>query len=132
MSMDRMKMTRVISFRVTDNEWLDIVRAAANSGDTTNDWCRTIALETARTPEGLTPNQRLLFSQISHTWYLVWVGFQLLADDKLESEHWKGYREYARANVEAIANHALTDFRAGNATKQSYDERTIATNGSRL
>jgi len=78
---DRIKMTRVISFRVTENDWLDIERAAANSGDTANDWCRTIALERVRIPEALTPNQRLLFSQISHTQYLVWVGFQLLADD---------------------------------------------------
>ena len=58
--MRRPKMSRVISFRVTDKEWLDIERAAANSGEKANDWCRTIALDTVRSPEGFTPNQRLL------------------------------------------------------------------------
>ncbi len=110
--MDRIKMTRVISFRVTEKEWLDIERAAANSGETANDWCRTITLETVRTPEGLTPNQQLLFSQICYTQYLVWVGFQLLADDKLESEDWKYYREHARTHIEAIVNDALKNLRS--------------------
>ena len=110
--MDRIKMTRVISFRVTEKEWLDIERAAANSGDTANDWCRTIALEAVRLPEGLTPNQRLLFSQICHTQYLVWVGFQLLADDNLVSEQWKYYREHARTHIDAIVNDALKNLRS--------------------
>jgi hypothetical protein len=107
-----MKMTRVISFRLTEKEWLDIERAAANSGEKPNDWCRSITLERIGTPEGLTPNQRLLFSQICHTHYLVWVGFQLLADDKLESEQWKYYREHARTHIEAIVNEALKNSRS--------------------
>ena len=110
--MDRIKMTKVISLRVTGKEWLDIERAAANSGDTANDRCRTIALETVRIPEGLTPNQRLLFSQICHTQYLVWVGFQPIADDKLDSQDWKYYREHARTHIEAIVNDALKNFRS--------------------
>jgi hypothetical protein len=110
--MQRPRMTRVISFRITEKEWLDIQRAAASSGENPNDWCRTITLETLRIPEGLTPNQRLLFSQISHTQYLVWVGFQLLADDKLESEQWKYYREHARTHIEAIVNDALKNLRS--------------------
>jgi hypothetical protein len=96
---------------------LDIERAADNRGETANDWCRTITLETVRIPEALTPSQRLLFSQICRTQYLVWVGFQLLADDTLESEHWKGYREYAKANIEAIVGQALADFRPRKAAK---------------
>src|SRR5688572_3465286 len=116
-SMDRVKMTRVISFRVTENELLDIERVAANSGDTANDWCRELVLETVRTPEGMTPNQRLIFSQICHTHYLVWVGFQLLAQEKLASENYEHYREYARANVDTIADHALANFKARKGAK---------------
>jgi hypothetical protein len=110
--MDRVKMTRVISFRVTETEWFDIERAAANSGDTANEWCREIVLETIRTPEGLTPNQRLLFSHICQTHYLLWVGFQLLADEKLVSEQWKFYREHSRTHIEAIVNEALKNLRS--------------------
>jgi hypothetical protein len=113
-SMDRVKMTRVISFRVTENEWFDIERAAAKSSDTANDWCRELVLETIRTPEGMTPNQRLFFSQICHTHYLVWVGFQLLAEDKLSGENYDHYREYAKTHVDAIVNDALQNFRSKN------------------
>lgn len=110
--MDRVKMTRVISFRVTEIEWLGIERAAANSGDTANDWCREIVLETIRTPEGLTPNQRLLFSKICQSHYLLWVGFQLLADDNLVSEQWKFYREHSGTHIDAIVDEALKNSRS--------------------
>ena len=109
--MERIKMTRVVSFRVTEQEWLDIERAAARNGEIGSDWCRTIALETIRIPEALTPNQNLLFSQISQTWYLLWVGFQLLADDKLDSEQYTYYRKHAVANIETITNHVLENYR---------------------
>lgn len=87
--MKRQKMTRIISFRVTEEDWLKIERAAADCGDKPHDWCRTIALETLTMPVGLTPSQRILFGQMARAGWLVENGFQLLADDTLESEHWK-------------------------------------------
>jgi len=108
----RSKMSRIISFRVTEEDWLEIERAAADSGETPNEWCRMTALETVRMPQGLTPNQWILFSQIARSRFLVENGFQLLADDTLESEHWKRYRAYARANLAVITDRALTDFRS--------------------
>jgi len=44
--------------------------------------------------------------------FLVENGFQLLADDNLESEEWKEYRVYARANLDTIADRALEDLRS--------------------
>ena len=108
--MQRPKMTRVISFRVTEEDWVKIERAASDYGDKPHDWCRTIALETLKMPIGLTPSQRILFSQIARTGFLVENGFTLLAEDTLESEHWKRYRAYARANLAAITDRALADF----------------------
>ena len=90
--MKRQKMTRVISFRVTEEDWLKIERAAADCGDKPHDWCRTIALETLKLPIALTPSDRILFSQIARAGFLVENGFTLLAEDTLESEHWKRYR----------------------------------------
>ena len=110
--MKRQKMTRVISFRVTEEDWLKIERAAADCGDKPHDWCRTIALETLRMPVALTPSDRILFSQIARAGFLVENGFTLLAEDTLESEHWKRYRAYARGNLEVIANQALEDYRS--------------------
>ena len=111
MSMQRPNMTRVISFRVTDEDWFKIERAAADCGDKPPDWCRTIVLETIKMPVGLTPSQRILFSQIARTGFLVENGFTLLAEDTLESEHWKRYRAYARSNLADITAGALEDLR---------------------
>lgn len=109
--MKRLKMTRIISFRVTEEDWLEIKRAAADSGETPNEWCRMTTLETARMPVGLTPNDRVLFAQMARAGFLVENGFQLLADDNLESEEWKQYRVYARTNLTAITDRALADVR---------------------
>jgi len=109
--MQRQKMTRVISFRVTEQDWLKIQRAAGDCGDKVPDWCRTIVLETLKMPVGLTPSQRILFSQMARTRFLVESGFTLLAEDTLESEHWKRYRAYARANLAQITDQALENSR---------------------
>jgi len=108
--MKRSKMTRVISFRVTEEDWLEIERAANESGETPNEWCRMTTLETLRMLVGLTPNQRVLFAQMARVGFLVENGFELLADDTLESEEWKQYRVYARANLTAITDRALVEF----------------------
>ena len=107
--MQRPKMTRVISFRVTEEDWLKIERAAADCADKPHEWCRTIALETLKLPVALTPSQRILFGQIARARWLLENGLQLLADETLESEHWKRYRTYARANLDTITNQALQD-----------------------
>ena len=108
--MKRFKMTRVISFRVTEEDWLEIQRAASDCGEPVNEWCRIIALETVKMPVGLTPSNRILFSQIARAGFLVENGFTLLADDTLESDLWKRYRAYAKTNLEAIADQALEEF----------------------
>lgn len=102
-------MTRVISFRVTEEDWLKIERAAADCGDKPHDWCRTIALETLKMPVGLTPSQRILFGQMARAGWLVENGFQLLADDILDSDEWKRFRLYARANLGDITDRALAE-----------------------
>jgi hypothetical protein len=109
--MQRPKMTRVISFRVTEEDWLQIERAAADCGETPNEWCRTTTLETARMPLALPPTQRIMFAQMARSGFLVENGFQLLADDNLESEEWKRYRVYARTNIDNITERALAEAR---------------------
>jgi hypothetical protein len=110
--MRRPKLTRVISFRVTEEDWLKIERAADDCDDKPPDWCRTLVFETLRMPVPLTPSQRILFGQIARTAFLVENGFTLLAEDTLESEHWKRYRSYARANLDAITDKALAETRS--------------------
>jgi hypothetical protein len=110
--MKRSKMTTVISFRVTDEDWLMIERAAADSGEPPNEWCRMTTLETLRMPLGLRPKDRVLFAQMARTGYLVENGFQLLADENLESEEWRKYRAYAKSNLLAITDRALAELRS--------------------
>ena len=107
------KMSRVISFRVTEEDWLEIERASADCGEKPHDWCRKIALETLQMPVGLTPNQWILFSQIARVGWLVENAFQLLADDTLKSEAWRRYRAYARENLPVITDRSLTESQSG-------------------
>src|SRR6185369_6161084 len=107
--MRRPKLTRVISFRVTEEDWLKIERAAADCADKPHEWCRTLALETLKLPVALTPSQRILFGQIARTTFLIENGLTLLAEDSLEPDLWKNYRTYARANLDLITDRALAD-----------------------
>jgi hypothetical protein len=118
-SMQRPKMTRVISFRVTDEDWFRIERAAAHCGDKPHDWCRRLTLQTAKMPVGMTPNDLILFRQVCHNLFLVENGFTLLAEDTLDSDLWKRYRAYAKTNLEAIADQALQEFSQKSRAHQS-------------
>jgi len=103
-------MSRVISFRVTEEDWLKIQGAASDCGEPVNEWCRILALETIKMPVGLTPSDRILFSQMARAGFLVESGFTLLAEDTLESEHWKRHRNYALENLETITSRALAEY----------------------
>ena len=107
--MQRPKLTRVITFRVSEEEWFGIQRAAEECGITPNEWCRTMALETLNLWLGLTQDQVMIFAQIARTRFLVENAFQLLAEDNLQSNVWKSYRSYARGNLLTIVEEALAE-----------------------
>jgi len=107
--MQRPKLTRIITFRVTDEEWIRIQAAAAHSGITPNEWCRTTALERLNLGCGLAQHEIILFGQISRLRFLVENALELLAEDKLYSDVWKSYRLYARENLETIQDQALAE-----------------------
>lgn len=107
--MQRPKLTRVITFRVSEEEWFGIQRAAEQSGLTPNEWCRTMALERLNLWLGLTHDQVMIFAQIARTRFLVENAFQLLAEDKLQTNVWQSYRVYARGNLQTIVEQALSE-----------------------
>src|ERR1043166_133500 len=107
--MQGLKLTRVITFRVTEEEWFRIQQAAEQSGITPNEWCRTKALERLNLYCGLTQNQVILFGQIARARFLVENALALLADDKLQSDVWRSYRKYARGNLTTILQQALAE-----------------------
>src|SRR5687768_11058484 len=79
----REKLTRAITFRVTEEKYLEIERLAAEAEETPTDWCREAALERVVRGHGLTPNERIIFEELSRVRYLVGHAFRLLADGKL-------------------------------------------------
>ena len=126
--MQRLKLTRVITFRVTEEEWFRIQRAAEQSGITPNEWCRTMALERLNLWSGLSQNQVILFGQIARLRFLLENALQLLAEDKLQSDVWKSYRLYARGNLETILEQALAEcsYRTALSVSKTDVKKTIS------
>ena len=101
------KKTRFISFRVTEEQLIEIETAATHVGYKTRDWCRSVVLERVGHRPSLTMGERLLFEQFVRAQYLVTQGFQLLADDNLTADEWKRFRAIANEQSSELAEKAL-------------------------
>ena len=98
-----------IGFRLDDETWLKLEKVIRGTGLSAHDWCRLATLERLNVDFGLTRNERFLFEQIARTQYLVGLGFQMLADDKLSTEDWKKLRTFATEKIDVISNRVLTE-----------------------
>ena len=101
------KKTRFISFRISEEQLIEIETAALNVGAKPRDWCRTVVLERVGHQPSLTAGERLLFEQFVRSQYLVTQGFQLLADDNLTAAEWKRFRAIATEQSSDLADTAL-------------------------
>ena len=101
------KKTKYISFRVTEEQLIEIETAATHVGSKTRDWCRSVVLERVGHRPSLTMGERLLFEQFVRAQYLVTQGFQLLADDNLTADEWKRFRAIATEQTPELAEKAL-------------------------
>jgi hypothetical protein len=111
------KKTRFISFRVTEEQLIEIETAATNAGVKTRDWCRKVVLERLGHRPSLTTGERLLFEQFVRAQYLVTQGFQLLADDNLTAAEWKRFRAIASDQTSELAETALAMYARRNRQK---------------
>jgi hypothetical protein len=111
------KKTKYISFRVTEEQLIEIETAAINAGAKPRDWCRRIVLERLGHRPSLTIGERLLFEQFVRAQYLVTQGFQLLADDNLTTDEWKRFRAIANEQTSELAEKALATFARSNRQK---------------
>jgi len=100
---------QTISYRLSDADYLRIEQEVKETTSTPNDWCREAALERLNRGLGLSKSQRIVFDQVVRSQYLIGLGLQLLADNKLTSEEWKKVRKYALENLEPIGTKALED-----------------------
>ena len=62
--MSETKRTKNIAFRLTDEEYAQIDRAATASGDDPNTWCRKLALTQSGEGHTFTKNERLIYQEI--------------------------------------------------------------------
>jgi hypothetical protein len=98
-----------IGYRLDDETWIKLEKVIRGTAFSPHDWCRLAALERLNTEFGLTRNERFLFEQIARTQYLVGLGFQMLADDRLIAEDWKKLRVFATEKIEVISARVLTE-----------------------
>lgn len=98
-----------ISYRLSDEDYLRIQNQVKEITSTPHDWCREAALERLNQGFGLSTSQRIIFDQIVRAQYLIGLGLQLLAENKLSPEEWNKVRTYARENLDSISRKALED-----------------------
>ena len=110
--MNREKLIHIVTFRLADEQWVQLESAAHAGQVKPNDWVRDLTVQTLSNEVRLRPHERLLFDQFVRTHYLVANGFQLLADDKLSPEEWKKLRLFAKDKIDLIADRALADLRS--------------------
>jgi|ERR1051325_4589101 hypothetical protein len=109
MSKRARRLLQTISFRLSDADYLKLEQQVKGTTLTVHDWCRDATLERLHRELGLSRSQRILFNQMVRTQYLIGLGLQLLADNKLTSEEWKKIRNYARKNLESLVSKSMDD-----------------------
>jgi uncharacterized protein (DUF1778 family) len=103
------KKTRNISFRLTDEEYAQVEKAALAAGDDPNNWCRKAAIDKSSERFALTKNEHLLYQEIALLRFLVGHGFKLLlgaADDTTNA--WKKLTAQADQRSEEIVQELLS------------------------
>ncbi len=83
MTAKRTRFPHTIFYRLTDEDYLKVTQAVAQTTLTPHDWCRDAAVEKVNRDQGLNRNELRLLEQVVRAEYRVSRGFQLLAEDKL-------------------------------------------------
>src|SRR6185369_4719586 len=76
--MSEAKRIKYVSFRLTDEEYTEIERAAVAAGDDPNNWCRNLALTGSREGPLFGKTGRLIYTELAILRFLVGHGFKLL------------------------------------------------------
>src|SRR2546430_13251900 len=103
------KKSRNITFRLTDDEYSRIEKAAAASGDDPNTWCRKLALTQLSEGATFTKNERLIYQEIALLRFLIGHGFQLLfSRNEATATQWSKFTTQADQRSEEIVNEVLS------------------------
>lgn len=100
------KKSKNITFRLSNEIYEQVERAALAAGEDPNSWCRKVAIIQLTEGFGLTKNDRLIYEEIARVRYLVGNGFRILFGSKEEAtaEIWKKITAQADLRSEKIAD----------------------------
>jgi hypothetical protein len=103
------KKTRNITFRLTDEEYGQVEKAASAAGDDPNIWCRKAAINGSSEEFAFTKNERLLYQEIALLRFLIGHGFKLLfSRNEATAAAWKKLTTQADKQSDAIVSELLS------------------------
>ena|SRR5690349_4003218 len=106
--MGETKRTRNIAFRLTDEEYRGIEKAAEASGYEPTTWCRKLVLAHLSERHTLTKNERLIYQEIALLRFLIGHGFKLLfSRNETTAAAWKKFTTQADERSDEITAHVL-------------------------
>ena len=107
--MSETKRTRHINFRVTDEEYREIEKAAAAAGDEPNNWSRTLVLSAAREGPLAGKTARLIYTELAILRFLIGHGFKLLfSRSAADAAAWTKLTVQADQKADVIVNELLS------------------------
>src|SRR6266480_3610506 len=90
------KKSRNITFRLSNDQYEQIERAALAAGEDPNSWCRKVALVQLSEGFGFTKTDRLLYEEIARVRYLLGHGLKLvIGSDEPAVATWRKIRAQA-------------------------------------
>src|SRR5437660_12611786 len=103
------KKTRNITFRLTDEEYAQVEKAASAAGDDPNNWCRKAAVENLSEGHTFTQNERLIYQEVALLRFLVGHGFKLLfSPNETTAATWKKLTSQADQRSDEIMRELLS------------------------
>jgi hypothetical protein len=103
------KRTKNIAFRLTDDEYAQVEKAALSAGDDPNTWCRKLALAQSSEGHTFTKNERLIYQEIALLRFLIGHGFKLLfSRNETAAATWKKLTTQADQRSGEIVNEVLS------------------------
>jgi uncharacterized protein (DUF1778 family) len=103
------KRTKNIAFRLTDDEYSQLEKAASAAGEDVNTWCRKLALTQSNEGHAFTKNERLIYQEIALLRFLIGHGFKLLfSRNEATAATWKKLTAQADERSDEIVNEVLS------------------------
>ncbi|HYX27351.1 MAG TPA: hypothetical protein VE863_02195 [Pyrinomonadaceae bacterium] len=107
--MPETKRTKNIAFRLTDEEFTRVEKAALAVNDDPNTWCRKMALIQSAEGQTFTKSERLIYQEIALLRFLIGHGFKLLfSRNEVTAGTWKKLTMQADQRSEEIVEEVLS------------------------